>query len=172
LLPAIIEAHWFAASSAAYLGAANLAGYLAGALLAHRLTRWSGAATSIRLMMVLTAVALFACAIPVSFLWFFLWRFASGLSGGVLMVLAAPTVLPLVPASRRGLAGGVIFMGVGAGIALSGTVVPLLLRHGLTATWLGLGASLRRITLMRNATAGCARSMSDTRSTPSVWCRT
>lgn len=147
LLPAIIQAHWFAAASAAYLGAANLAGYLAGALLAHRLTRWSGAATSIRLMMVLTAVALFACAIPVSFLWFFLWRFASGLSGGVLMVLAAPTVLPLVPASRRGLAGGVIFMGVGAGIALSGTVVPLLLHHGLTATWLGLGAMAALLTL-------------------------
>lgn len=147
LLPAIIDAHWFAASAAAYLGAANLAGYLAGALLAHRLTRSLRAATAIRLMMVLTTVALFACAVPVSFLWFFTWRFASGLSGGVLMVLAAPTVLPVVPAPRRGFAGGVIFMGVGAGIALSGTVVPLLLRQGLTITWLGLGAMAALLTL-------------------------
>ena len=30
LLPAIIGAHWFEPSAAAYLGAANLAGYLAG----------------------------------------------------------------------------------------------------------------------------------------------
>ena len=44
-----------------------------------------------------------------------------------------------VPAARRGLAGGAIFTGVGLGIAASGTLVPLLLRWGLAATWVGLG---------------------------------
>ena len=49
------------------------------------------------------------------------------------MVLAAPTVLPHLPPARRGLAGGVIFTGVGLGIAASGTLVPLfLLQWGLT----------------------------------------
>jgi hypothetical protein len=33
LLPAIVGAHWFQPGTAAYLGAANLAGYLVGALL-------------------------------------------------------------------------------------------------------------------------------------------
>src|SRR3546814_5004731 len=42
---------------------------------------------------VLATIAFIACAYPLSFLWFFVWRFASGLSGGVLMVLAAPVVL-------------------------------------------------------------------------------
>src|SRR5215469_15442364 len=139
LLPAIIDAHWFAASSGAYLGAANLAGYLAGALLTRFATRFVPVVAMIRLMMVLAAIALIACAWPLSFAWFFAWRFVSGLAGGALMVLAAPTVLPHVPASRRGLAGGVIFMGVGAGIAASGTLVPLLLRQSLQDTWLGLG---------------------------------
>jgi predicted MFS family arabinose efflux permease len=139
LLPAIIGAHWFAASAAAYLGAANLAGYLAGALLARPISRALPAARVIRSMMLLASIALLACAVPVSFLWFFVWRFASGLAGGVLMVLAAPTVLAHVPVSRRGIASGVIFMGVGVGIAASGTLVPLLLQQGLTATWLGLG---------------------------------
>jgi predicted MFS family arabinose efflux permease len=139
LLPAIVDAHWFAASSAAYLGAANLAGYLAGALVAHGTARAWTSRTAIRGMMLLVSAALAACAWPLSFAWFFAWRLASGLAGGVLMVLAAPAVLPHVPASRRGLASGVIFMGVGAGIAASGTVVPLLLREGLSATWLGLG---------------------------------
>ena len=77
---------------------------------------------------------------PVSFLWFFVWRFASGLSGGALMVLAAPTILAHVPAARRGFASGGIFTGIGLGIAASGTIVPILLRQGLTATWLGLAA--------------------------------
>ena len=56
------------------------------------------------------------------------------------MVLAAPAVLPHVPAARRGIIGGVIFTGVGLGIAASGTLVPLLLHLGLVATWCGLGA--------------------------------
>ncbi|RDI99377.1 YbfB/YjiJ family MFS transporter [Dyella solisilvae] len=139
LLPAIIDAHWFAASSGAYLGAANLAGYLAGALFARPALRVIPDVAMIRLMMVVAAVALIACAWPLSFAWFFGWRFVSGLAGGALMVLAAPTVLPHVPANRRGLASGVIFMGVGAGIAASGTLVPLLLRQSLVATWIGLG---------------------------------
>lgn len=54
------------------------------------------------------------------------------------MVLAAPTVLPHVPAKRRGLASGVIFTGVGLGIIISGTLVPALLVQGLPATWFAL----------------------------------
>ncbi len=130
LLPALIQAGWFAASPAAYLGAANLAGYLAGALLARRLADRLAAAALLRGMMLLAVAAFVACAFPLSFLWYFVWRFASGFAGGALMVLAAPTVLPLVSAARRGLAGGVIFTGVGLGIIASGTLVPLLLQCG------------------------------------------
>jgi len=139
LLPAIIDARWFAAPLAAYLGAANLAGYLAGALAGRPLAARSSPAAVLRGIMLLAAAACLACAAPVSFAWFFAWRFLSGFAGGALMVLAAPTVLPLVPPSRRGLAGAIIFMGVGAGIVLSGTLVPLWLRQGLRETWLGLG---------------------------------
>ncbi|WP_233887385.1 YbfB/YjiJ family MFS transporter [Paraburkholderia flagellata] len=138
LLAAIIGAHWFPASTAAYLGAANLGGYLAGALLAGAMVRAARPATVLRAMMLLATLAFVACAVPVSFLWFFIWRFASGLSGGALMVLAAPTILAHVPAARRGFASGGIFTGIGLGIAASGTIVPILLRQGLTATWLGL----------------------------------
>ena len=139
LLPALITRGWFPSSQAAYLGAANLAGYLAGALCARALARRLSARLILRGMMLLVSVAFFACATPLSFAWFFLWRFASGVAGGALMVLAAPTVLPHVPAARRGLAGGAIFTGVGLGIAASGTLVPLLLQAGLVQTWCGLG---------------------------------
>lgn len=139
LLPAIVDAGWFDASRAAYLGAANLAGYLAGALLGRTLAARASAPATIRAMMLLAAISFFASASPISFAWFFAWRLLSGLAGGALMVLAAPAVLPLVAPSRRGLAGGVIFMGVGAGVAASGTLVPLMLDQGLKQTWLGLG---------------------------------
>ncbi len=139
LLPAIIGAHWFAASSAAYLGAANLFGYLTGALLANIAAARLSVRLLLRVMMLVATVGFFACAHPVSFLWFFVWRFLSGVAGGTLMVLAAPTVLPHIPPSKRGLASGAIFTGIGLGIAASGTIVPLLLRQGLTQTWVGLG---------------------------------
>jgi predicted MFS family arabinose efflux permease len=148
LLPALIAEGWFSAGDAAYLGAANLAGYLAGAVLARRVANLAPAAPVLRAMMLLAAASLVACAWPISFLWFFAWRFAAGLAGGVLMVLAATTILPHVPAHRRGLAGGAIFTGVGFGIVASGTLVPLLMRIGLAETWWGLGALTFALTLI------------------------
>jgi predicted MFS family arabinose efflux permease len=99
-------------------------------------------------MMTATTAAFFACATPLAFAWYFLWRFAAGVAGGALMALAAPTVLPLVPPPRRGLAGGLIFFEVGLGIAASGTLVPLLLRAGLATTWLTFGGISLTLTLM------------------------
>src|SRR5450755_3128698 len=139
IIPALIAAQWFTPSQAAYLGAANLAGYLAGALLARPLAQRVTAVTVLRAMMLLTAASFPACAYPLSFAWFFAWRFAAGFGGGALMVVAAPTILRHVQASQRGLVGGVIFAGVGIGIAASGTLVALLLRQGLVVTWYSLG---------------------------------
>ena len=139
LIPALIAEDWFSPSQAAYLGAANLAGYLAGALAARRIARLSSARWALRAMMLLATAAFFACAFPLSVPWYTLWRFAAGLAGGALMALAAPTVLAQVPAARQGLASGVIFTGVGLGIAASGTLVPPLLDLGLAQTWHGLG---------------------------------
>ncbi|MBI3443882.1 MAG: YbfB/YjiJ family MFS transporter [Magnetospirillum sp.] len=139
LIPALVAEGWFSASDAAYLGAANLAGYLAGALGARMMARIAGPAAVVRAMMLLIALSFAVCARPSPFLWFFIWRFASGLAGGAIMVLAATLVLPYVPAARRGLAGGLIFMGVGLGVVASGTLLPFLLSLGLPVTWGVLG---------------------------------
>lgn len=146
LLPAVIGAHWFDPATAAYLGAANLAGYLAGALLGRAISSRLSLHVTLRLMMLIATAAFFACAWPLDFAWFFIWRFAAGVAGGALMVLAAPAVLAHVPPSRRGLAGGVIFMGIGVGVAASGTLVPMLLRESLQQTWIGLGVASLLIT--------------------------
>lgn len=148
LIPPLITEGWFSAADAAYLGAANLVGYLAGALGGrHLVTRLSPAA-ALRGLMLLAAITFFAGAHPLSYAWFFAWRFLSGFAGGALMVLAAPSVLPLVAPARRGMASGVIFTGVGLGIAASGTLVPLLLRLGLTETWWALGLLSLALTLL------------------------
>src|SRR5882762_4659133 len=148
LIPALIAARWFSPAEAVYLGAANLAGYLAGALIARELGSRAGSVRSLRAMMVLASLSAFACAVPISFIWFFGWRFLAGLSGGVIMVLAASTILPHVAPNKRGLVGGVIFAGVGLGVAASGTLVPLLLQQGVRQSWSGLGALSVLLTLV------------------------
>ncbi|WP_454742876.1 YbfB/YjiJ family MFS transporter [Cupriavidus necator] len=140
LIPPLIQAHWFPASQTVALGAANFAGYLAGALLGRPLVSvWSNR-TVLRVLMLAATVAFFACAWPLSVAWFFAWRFVSGLAGGAIMVLVATSILPHIPAPRRGFVMGTIFLGLGLGIAASGTLVPRLLQFGLRETWLGLGA--------------------------------
>lgn len=139
LIPSLIQAHWFSTSDVVYLGAANLVGYLIGALIGHPLARRTSNKTALRLMMLAVTLSFFACGFPLSVSWFFGWRLLSGIAGGAIMVLVAATVLPHVPVTRRGLASGAIFLGIGLGIAGSGTIVPPLLSLGLQNTWFGLG---------------------------------
>ncbi len=139
LIPSLIQAQWFSASDVVYLGAANLVGYLIGALIGRPIAQRTSNKTALRIMMVAVTLAFFACGFPLSVVWFFAWRLLSGIAGGAIMVLVAATVLPHVPVARRGLASGAIFLGIGLGIAGSGTVVPPLLSLGLQQTWCGLG---------------------------------
>jgi predicted MFS family arabinose efflux permease len=141
LIPALIAAHWFAPSQAVYLGAANIIGYLAGALAARFVARRLGVRAALRMFMALATASLLACAHQGGFAWFLPWRLLSGFAGAGLVVLAAPSVLPLLPARHRGLAGGVIFLGIGIGVVISGTVMPLLLQIGVAAAWLGLASA-------------------------------
>lgn len=137
LVPALIAAKWFAASDVMYFGAINLAAYFVGAAVARPLAVRFGAVTVLRFSMLSVVVACLACAVPLSFTWYLVWRILPGIAGGLIMVLAASTILPHVAASRRGLVGGLVFVGVGLGAAASGTLVPLLLREGLAACWIG-----------------------------------
>lgn len=147
LLPALVAQGWFTPGQAAFMAAANLAGYLGGALTAPACAARLRPDGALRGAGLLAAAAFLGCAVPLSPSWFALWRFLAGVAGGVLMVLAAPTVLPYIPAGRRGLAGGVMFTGVGLGIAVSGLLIPPLLRLGLPMTWVVLALAALGLTI-------------------------
>src|SRR3546814_9204744 len=103
LIPVLIAEDWFTPAQTIYLGAANLAGYLFGALIGQQIAmRWQ-ATRALRPMLLAATVAFFASATPISFVWFLVWRFVSGFPGGSLMVLAAPPIIPFAPDKRRGL---------------------------------------------------------------------
>ena len=120
LLPALVTAGWLAPADAAYLGAANLLGYLAGALIARWAARRMKLPPLLRAMMLATALSLLLSALPLGFFWLLPWRIVTGIAGAFLMVLAPPAALAHVPHERRGLAGGIILTGVGLGIAAFG----------------------------------------------------
>ncbi|MCO6417809.1 YbfB/YjiJ family MFS transporter [Siccirubricoccus sp. KC 17139] len=142
LFPAMVAAGWVDGGGAGLLGAANLAGYLAGVLAAPRLAPRLGVRRCLALGMALAALSFAACAANLGLGWFALWRGLSGLGGGFLMGLAGPAVLAVIPASRRGMASGIVVAGVGSGIALGSLLVPLLVPLGLAWAWLGLAAAV------------------------------
>ena len=140
LFPAMVLAGWIEASEAGLLGAANLAGYLAGALGGRAAARQVGVSRALDLGMLATALSFAACAFDGGFLWLTAWRAIAGASGGVLMALAGPAVQETTEPNYRGLSGGIVITGVGSGIVIVSLLMPALVERGLAAAWLGLAA--------------------------------
>ena len=140
IVPALAKAHWYSASAAFWLGAANLAGYFIGAAVMRVWRHPFAAKPAVLGFMGLTALSILASALNWGWLWFGAWRLLSGITGGILMVLMAAAVVGRAPARARGKVSGITFAGMGAGTAFSAILVPLLLARGLICTWIVLGA--------------------------------
>jgi predicted MFS family arabinose efflux permease len=147
LMPALIQAQWFSRAAAAQLGVATLLGYLLGpCLIQLTAQRWPRRAL-MRGAMLLCSVSYFACAWPSApFAWFYGWRFLAGLGGAILMVLAAPMILPHVRSAQRGRMSGLIFSGIGLGAALSGLLIPVLVQVQISWAWWAMGGSCLALT--------------------------
>lgn len=141
LLPELIHAGWFSESQAAYLGASNLLGYALGALLAAPLASRLGANKVVTACALIVVISFLLCAWPIWFELYLVARFLSGTCGAALMVLMPSMVLMALSPEERGKGAAVVFTGVGLGILLSATLVPLLSAVDLTLAWLGLAVS-------------------------------
>ena len=138
LLPQVVHAGWFSGEQAAYIGAANLLGYLLGALMAAPLAdRWSGKRL-MQLSWLAVAISFAAECVAQPMAVFFFWRCVAGVAGGVLMVLGPSMAMAATPVARRAILGPMMFSGIGFGALLSATLVPMLATHSLTAVWLCL----------------------------------
>jgi MFS family permease len=140
LMPVLIQSGWFSKSDASYLGAAALLGYLLGAPMVRTLQRYLHSSTLLRATMLICSLSFLACAVPEAAMsWYYVWRMIAGFCSAILMVLAAPTVVAQSLHSARGRITGTVFSGVGAGIMVSGLLVPVLVLHSISMAWLGLG---------------------------------
>ncbi|HJV87567.1 MAG TPA: YbfB/YjiJ family MFS transporter [Noviherbaspirillum sp.] len=142
LLPLMIDARWASPGGAAQIAAANLIGYLLGALIAHRLALKAGTVRVVRIAMVCVLLSFAACGIDLGLAWFWGWRFLAGVSGALLMILAAPHLLGQLPVAQRGKAAGIMFSGVGWGVVLSGFAAPAFGAAQLPLAWFALAAMI------------------------------
>jgi predicted MFS family arabinose efflux permease len=145
LLPAMREDLGWSFSVAGAMNTANAAGYLAGAVLAGRIGGWVDVRAAFVGGTVLTALTLPASAASGSVPVLLALRLLAGVAGAISFILGGALVARLGAGSGQGRAAvllGLYFAGGGAGIALSGLVVPSLLGQasGWRTGWLVLGA--------------------------------
>ena len=140
LMPQMVHAGWFSGEQVAYLGAANLLGYLIGALAAAPLAERMGALRVLLICWVAVALSFAGCSLPQPMAVFFVWRLISGIAGAVLMVLGPSVAMAAAEPSRRSTLGPLMFCGIGVGALLAATLVPMFARTSLSAVWWSLTA--------------------------------
>ena len=138
LIPALVERGGLTGAEAGYVAAGNLAGFIFGSMIAPAMKRRFGETGALRVTLIASLVCLAASILPWGFLWLAFWRFAVGGAVAVLMIYSLALVTRHAPPERLGAATGIVFTGVGVGILLSGTLVPVMLQAGLAAAWSGL----------------------------------
>jgi MFS family permease len=146
LLPALQAALGFDDAAGGLIASVNLTGYLAGVLWARRTPP---GAPRIWLLRCGLALSVLTTAAVSGFTGLPSWaglRFLSGVASGLVFVLVSAAVLEALPRGRERLSG-VLFGGVGVGIALSGAVTALAAAGGWQLPWLLLGAAAALLSL-------------------------
>lgn len=132
ILPAMTAALSMPGSHGSWIAAANYLGYLLGAGALTRRPDWTNAVT-LRAGLVATVILLAAMPVWDALGWFILLRLLAGVASAVVFVCIAQGV-PAV--ELRGGAAGLVYAGVGAGIALSGAAVGLAGAASWQVLWL------------------------------------
>lgn len=140
ILPLMQAQTHFSNAVAGYLASSNYFGYLLGAVLAGSLPRIrQRRLTAFRLSLTLSVLTTGAMAATSSTWAWLVFRAISGISSGLVFVLVSSIVLDLFAKYNRPRLSGVLYGGVGLGIATSGWIVPILGKSfGWQGTWLGL----------------------------------
>lgn len=133
ILPMMEADSGLSLAAAGWLASANYLGYLIGALCAARLSL----AQAVRGGLVLIAVVTFAMGLTHVFALQLLLRLLAGIASAWVLVHVSAWALGRLLALRRADANGVLFAGVGVGIAAAGLVCmgTMQLRWGSDRTW-------------------------------------
>ncbi len=134
------------ATTGAYLAAINYLGYLAGALVAVRLSDWRVKFYAYRTGLLLAVLTTVGMQLSNDSWWWACWRFLAGLSSAASMLLASGLILRQLALLNRPPELGIHFAGLGLGIALVAGLAECFSQAGLSAAqqwgWLSLLACL------------------------------
>ncbi len=131
-----------------WLAAANYLGYLAGALLAHRAAGRESAV--IRYGLLATGLLTLAMALPLPMIAMAILRFGAGVASALVLVAVASWSLAILVRHGRAHWNGVVFTGVGTGVAGAGLLclgLDAMHAHSWVA-WATLGAVALLIPLL------------------------
>lgn len=131
LIPEVVGHGWLSVEAAQAVGAANLVGYLAGALLAKpalRLINERGLSLTSGALVFLS-YALLIPSFGVGWLW--LMRFLSGVGGALLMVVATAAAGRQLAVLDRQRFQPLVFVGIGLGAVFAAICLPRVLVYGL-----------------------------------------
>jgi predicted MFS family arabinose efflux permease len=154
LLPMMQDQFGVTVAQAGWLASANYLGYLAGALTAMR-----GAIAqrfAIRIGLLIIALATLATGFTDSFLLWLLLRAAPGFASAWVLVYMSTWALDALGRAGRAQLSGVVYAGVGAGIAFAGLACLALSHAGFDASdaWMALGVAALCATLILWPSAG------------------
>jgi predicted MFS family arabinose efflux permease len=141
VLPGMMAFHGFGEDVAGVMGGWNYAGYLAGVLL---MRKEKPGQRRFNLFVVFLLMSLVTTAgMGIAKAWHLLHaiRFLAGFASGACFVLCSSIVLDTLAAINRPGLAGLLYSGVGAGIALGGLAAgPLEATGGSEAAWFGMAA--------------------------------
>ncbi|WP_019223822.1 YbfB/YjiJ family MFS transporter [Bartonella rattaustraliani] len=125
-MPYLISQGWLDENHVFLVGSASFLGYFIGAFSSPYILRLTSPRYALRLAFFMSGLAFLCCCYPYGTLWFMMWRFIVGLSGGVLTAVAAPTLLSAIDPKDRARSGGIMFSGAGLGLLLSALFTPVI----------------------------------------------
>lgn len=139
ILPMMQQDVGLSLAAGGWLASANYVGYLLGALAAMALR--TQAATVIRAGLVTIAAATLAMGLADRFAAWLLLRALAGVASAWVLIFTSAWCLERLTLWRRSLSGGVVFAGVGTGIAAAGALCVALMqvRASSAQAWIAFG---------------------------------
>jgi MFS family permease len=139
VLPMMQVDHGLSVAAGAWLASANYLGYLVGALAAMRMH--TQATIAIRLALVAIGVVTIAMGVTSGLALWLLLRAVAGVASAWVLIHASAWSLERLAAARRPRLSGIVFAGVGAGIAAAGGICIVLMHAKASSAqaWIVLG---------------------------------
>jgi MFS family permease len=141
ILPMMQEEAAVSVGQGAWLASANYLGYLLGSLSALALR--GRATTAMRTGLAVIGLATLAMGLTQSFAAWLVLRVLAGVGSAWVLVFVSAWTLGKLNAAGRSALRGIVFAGVGSGIAVAGVFSIVLMQRSASSptAWLGLGAS-------------------------------